>query len=422
MKVFHIASRCDRVTAALLSDARRRGITAAFAAPPDGLPNAADVPAGVELFPVGTAGFDLGGSVGRLVKKAVNLDGSLARAATAKLVEQLRAFEPDVVHLHGIHGGFIHFETLFEYLASFGGKVVWTLEDCRPLTGGCRYIGSPECPRWSEGCGECPRGAALDRSEKIAAQGRRLFASVKNMTLVSPSRWLAELAGRSFLAEFPCAVVPKGADPRVFRPLEDDFRRRYGIEERRMVLAVADGWTEERGLGAVTRLSAKLDSFYQTVIVGLTPKQISALPPEIIGLRRIGSATELAAVYSTADLLVSPAAEANFPIVNVEAMACGTPVVAYDAGGAAEALAEGCGVAVPCGDEDALLEAVNTVSFDRERCVARAREFTLAACCDAYARLYDGTYEFPKPAEPEKPETPAEKPEKKKSGKKGKKK
>lgn len=386
MKVFYIGARCDRIMLSLASAVRRQGGQAVIACPPTGLPLPSDCPVGIDCIAVGSA---LGQGVSAAASWLAGLGNQLAHAATARLIEQLGSHAPDIIHLFDIHGDFLNFPMLFDYLSGFSGKVIWTLGDCRPLTGGCDYIGAPPCARWKDGCKGCPdNGALIDLTARNYEQGKRLFTSVKNLSLVTTSEWLRGLVARSFMKELPCEVIHKGVDPRVFRPCEDDFRKRYGIEERRMVLGVADRWSDGRGLQTLIDLAARLDDFYQMVIAGVSERQLRALPPNIIGLRRIPAATELAALYTTADLLVAPAERACFPIVNVEALACGTPVIAYDVGGVSEALTEGCGAVVRRGDIDALLDAVNTRTFSREACIERARELGISALHEAYFRLY----------------------------------
>lgn len=159
------------------------------------------------------------------------------------------------------------------------------------------------------------------------------------MTLITPSQWLGNLVGESFLKDYPVEVRRNTIDRAVFRPTPSDFRERYGIGDRFMILGVASPWTERKGLGSFIQLADELDSKkYAIVLVGLSEKQIKQLPNGIMGLTRTNSPQELAGIYSTADVFFNPTVEDNFPTVNLEAEACGTPVVTYDTGGCRETL------------------------------------------------------------------------------------
>ena len=170
-------------------------------------------------------------------------------------------------------------------------------------------------------------------------QKKRLFNLVPaaRMKLITPSQWLADLVGESFLKNYPVEVRHNTIDIDVFKPTPSDFRERYGIGNKFMILGVASPWTERKGLSDFVRLAGDLDmDKYAIVLVGLNKKQIKSLPENIIGLARTNSAKELAEIYTAADVFFNPTREDNYPTVNLEAEACGTPVVTYDTGGCAE--------------------------------------------------------------------------------------
>lgn len=284
------------------------------------------------------------------------LDGKAgfhSKSATKRLLARMDEISPDVVHLHNLHGYYVNIEMLFEWLAAHDCKVEWTLHDCWAFTGHCAYFTYVKCTQWKDRCAYSSPCSQLDTYPKTYSkascswnfeQKRHLFNLVpaERMKLITPSQWLADLAGESFLSKYPVEVRHNTIDTSVFRPAPSDFRERYGIGDRFMILGVASPWTERKGLADFVRLAGELDSEkYAVVLVGLSEKQIRQLPEGAIGLARTDSPQELAGIYSTADVFFNPTVEDNFPTVNLEAEACGTSVVTYDTGGCAETVQRG---------------------------------------------------------------------------------
>ena len=276
--------------------------------------------------------------------------GFYSRRDTARLLARLDEINPDVVHLHNLHGYYVNIEMLFGWLASHRCQVRWTLHDCWALTGHCAHFTYVKCAQWKSHCAysePCPQLNTYPNTISKAncarnyEDKRRIFTSVppERMTLITPSQWLADLVGESFLKGYPVEVRHNIIDTSVFKPTPSDFRERYGIGERFMVLGVASPWTERKGLDDFVRLAGELDSEkYAIVLVGLSEKQIKHLPEGVIGLTRTDSPQELAGIYTTADVIFNPTVEDNYPTVNLEAEACGTPVVTYDVGGCRETI------------------------------------------------------------------------------------
>ena len=299
--------------------------------------------------------------------------GFHSRAATRRLLAKLDEIDPDVVHLHNLHGYYVNVEMLFGWLASHRCQVRWTLHDCWAFTGHCAHFTYVGCDRWREGCHDCPQKGVypasylLDSSARNWKDKRRIFTSIphERMMLVTPSRWLEEMAGQSFLKGYSVEVRHNTVDASIFRPAPSDFRECHGIGDRFMVLGVASPWTERKGLADFTRLAGELDhERFAIVLVGLSERQIKELPQGVIGLTRTDSPRELAEIYTAADVFFNPTREDNYPTVNLEAQACGTPVVTYDVGGCAETLSLGASRAVdPSEGHHALLEAVGEMEL-----------------------------------------------------------
>ncbi len=280
-----------------------------------------------------------------LMTRLTDRTGFYSKRDTANLLEQLDGIDPDVVHLHNLHGYYVNIEMLFGWLANHRCQVRWTLHDCWAFTGHCPHFQYVRCDRWIDGCRDCPQkrgypsSLLLDSSRRNWEDKRRLFTSVppERMVLISPSHWLAGLLRQSFLKGYPVEVRHNTVDRSVFKPTPSDFRERYGIGDRFMILGVASPWTERKGLGDFVRLADELDSDgFAIVMVGLSKAQIKQLPNGIIGLERTSSQQELAGIYSAADVFFNPTHEDNYPTVNLEAEACGTRVVTYDSGGCRE--------------------------------------------------------------------------------------
>lgn len=284
------------------------------------------------------------GAMARLTDRA----GFYSKADTRRLLALLDEIDPDVVHLHNVHGYWVNLEMLFGWLAIHRCRVRWTLHDCWTFTGHCSYFTMVKCEQWKSHCSyekKCPQ---LREYPKCIGPGacarnfddkRRLFTSLppERMTLVTPSQWLADLVGQSFLAGYPVEVAHNVIDRSVFKPTPSDFRERYGIDDRFMVLGVASPWTERKGLEDFEWLAANLDERYVIVLVGLSRRQIKVLPKSIVGLERVDGPEELAGVYSAADLFVSPSTEETYGMTVAEAAACGTPVVVRDGSACVEA-------------------------------------------------------------------------------------
>lgn len=306
----------------------------------------------------GVSDYYLHNALSRLTDHA----GWYSKGHTRRLIRALEEERPDLIHLHNLHGYYLNYPMLFAYLKEKDIPVVWTLHDCWAFTGHCTHFTRVGCRQWQRGCHTCLQ---LRRYPKCLTAGdvagnfqrkQDCFTGVKRLTLVTPSQWLAEQVCDSFLKDYPRRVIPNGVDLVRFCPEGEDVRRRYGMEGKKVVLAVANVWNEHKGLTDLLALAEKLDDRHQLVLLGLTREQIKRLPANIFGLPRTGNPEELAMVYRSADVLVNPSREDTYPTVNLEAQACGTTVVCYDLCGCPETILPGMGSVVPGGDVDGLNE------------------------------------------------------------------
>ena len=274
--------------------------------------------------------------------------GFHSKNATKRLLARLDEIQPDVVHLHNLHGYYVNIEMLFKWLANHKCKVEWTLHDCWAFTGHCAYFTYVKCAQWKDRCAYSKPCSQLNTYPKTYSkascswnfeQKKRVFnlVPVERMKLITPSQWLANLVGESFLKGYPVEVRHNTIDTSVFKPTPSDFRERYGIGDRFMILGVASPWTERKGLSDFVRLAGALDSDkYVIVLVGLSEKQIKELSEQFVVLPKTESQGKLAEAYSAADVFVHPGVEETFGMTVVEAQACGTPVVVMEGSACAE--------------------------------------------------------------------------------------
>ena len=289
-------------------------------------------------------GTDLDVKLHGIKTRLFDRHGFGSKRATKKFIKWVEEYDPDVIHLHNLHGYYINIKILFDYLKKANKKVVWTLHDCWAFTGHCTHFSLASCEKWKTECKCCPnkkeypRSNLLDNSKKNYVCKKSLFTGIKNMMLVTPSEWLKDLVKQSFLSDYEVKCIHNGIDLNAFRPTESDFKKRNDLEDKKVVLAVSSVWNERKGFYDVIKLSEQLTSDYKVVMVGLDDAQKNSLPPNIIGITRTNSTTELAEIYSAADVFVNLTYEDNYPTVNLEALACGTPVITYKTGGSVESV------------------------------------------------------------------------------------
>jgi glycosyltransferase involved in cell wall biosynthesis len=310
-----------------------------------------------------------------------------SRNATIDLVEQINKIKPDIIHLHNLHGYYLNIEILFNYLAQNSIPVVWTLHDCWPITGHCVYFDYVGCERWKTGCFDCPQKKTYpssyfyDRSIKNYSLKNKLFNSINRLTIVPVSDWLSEIISQSFLAEHPMKVIKNGIDIDIFSPTDcNEIKKKYNLDGKYILLGVAGIWSPRKGLSEFIKLNENIDSNYQIILVGLSSSQIKSLPKNIIGIPEIENNKELAEFYSVADVFVNPSLEETFGLTTVEALACGTPAVVYNATAIPEIISPETGSLVEKGDIQGLINAIVTIQ-------KKGKNYYSLACTE-HARMF----------------------------------
>lgn len=320
-------------------------------------------------------------------------EGLCSRRATSRLICQIKTIKPDVVHLHNIHDHYLNYQLLFEYLNNTDINVVWTFHDCWAFTGHCFHFVTKKCKRWKTQCYGCPLQheypkTLLDHSDENFSLKKNLFTKNKNLNIVACSEWMAQFVRESFLQDKLLYVIHNGVDLDIFKAKPNEK-----IQKIFKVLAVSNVWNKDKGIDDILTLRNLLPEDYTMTIVGLNEKQLKKLHLGIKGIQRTQNVQELVKLYSEADVLINPTYADTFPTVNLEALACGTPVITYRTGGSPEAIDEKTGVVVEQGDLEGLVEAIRLMKenpLSSSDCRKRAEEsFDKDKCFERYIELYE---------------------------------
>lgn len=328
--------------------------------------------------------------------------GFYSDSATKKLLRFMDSFSPDVVHLHNLHCWFVNIKMLFSYIKQKNIPVVWTLHDAWAFTGHCAHFESTGCDRWKIGCGDCVQtgeypASLIDVSKKMYALKKEIFCDVENMNIVTPSSWLCDRVRESFLSDYPVTVINNSVDTDIFKPRASNFKAKYGIDDKYMILGVSDGWNYKKGVDVFVELAKRLDDRCAVVLVGTDKKCEKKLPQNIVSIRRTADKNALSEIYSASDVFVNPTREDTFPTVNMEALACGVPVITFNSGGSPEIINENCGITVEKNDIDALCRAIHHVLNDRpfspDDSIMRAKNFSKEKFFENYFKIYEKAME-----------------------------
>lgn len=292
------------------------------------------------------------------------MQGFGSTLSTYRFIKKIQRIKPDIIHLHNLHGYYINIAVLFKYLAKANIPIVWTLHDCWSFTGHCTHFESQGCYKWKTECSDCPllmlqyKSRLIDRSNRNFKIKKKLYSHLKNITIVPVSNWLGSLVRESILKGHRIKIIRNGIDLDSFKPTQSNVKERMNINsDKKIVLGVVDsGFKGKKEFIALSK-----DSNYQVVIVGVKKDWMNDIPDNIICVPRTNSQKELAEYYSAADVFVNPTQNDTFPTTNIESIACGTPVVTYNAGGSPEILDENTGIVVERNDIKALHTAVETI-------------------------------------------------------------
>lgn len=320
--------------------------------------------------------------------------------STKRLIKKIDKIKPDLIHLHNIHNCYLNFNVFFEYIKKSKVNVVWTFHDCWPFTGRCPHFVINNCQRWKQGCNNCSYSKSeypyslKDRSHFLWKYKKRNFTGIDNLKIVTPSHWMKELVDQSFMKDYESIVINNGIDLTIFRPLKSNFRLKYGLSENNIILlGVAFDWNYKKGLNSFIKLAKDLNDNFKIILVGTNKEVDEIIPSNIISIRRTNSQQELAEIYSAADYFINPTLEDTFSLVNIEALACGTPVITFNTGGCAESITDECGYVIEDNTYESLLDKVKTVSLNKcnmsTACRERAKLYDNASKYKEYIKLYE---------------------------------
>ncbi len=316
------------------------------------------------------------------VAYVLGLNGYFNVINTFLFINKLKQIKPDLIHIHSLCDNYLNIRMLFNYLKKENIPVIWTLHDNWAFTGRCAQF---RCEKWKDGCGSCPhldyypKSLFLDNTAKVIKIREKLYNNLVKLTIVTPSKWLADLVKESFLKDYhPTKVINNGIDLNIFKPVESNFREKYNLQDKFIILAIAYYWDEGKGLYVFKQLAKDLPDDYQIVMVGTNDEVDKELPKNIISIHKTYNQAELVEIYSSCDLFVNPTTDDNFPTVNMESLACGLPVLTYETGGCAEIIDETCGSSVKTGDYETLKAEIirikETRPYKKEACIKRAHD------------------------------------------------
>lgn len=329
-----------------------------------------------------------------IASRILDNHGLMSKHATRQLISYIEEINPDIIHLHNIHGYYLNYPLLMEFLAKYNKPVVWTLHDCWTFTGHCAHYMFVKCYKWQTHCEKCPQKKAypssllLDKSYRNFELKKKYFNSIPNLTLVPVSKWLEGEVRTSFLKNNPLHQIYNGIDMETFKPsFEIDIRTKYQLAPNtKIILGVASNWYR-KGLEDFISLSKTLPEDYKIILVGINEKDAQTIPDEIIAIRRTENINEMRCLYSQADVFFNPTIEDNFPTTNIESLACGTPIVTYKTGGCEEAISAETGYAV----EPKNLE--KAIGYILEICEKDKKVYQLS-CRQRAMKLFDKNERF----------------------------
>ena len=329
--------------------------------------------------------------------------GYASKGATKKLIKWMDTEKPDIVHLHNLHSNYINFNMLCDYLAEKNIATVITFHDCWYFTGKCSHFVHTNCDRWQSGCGNCSQlkhevpSLFVDATSKVLCDRTEHLLKIKNLTLVGCSRWIAGQVKKSRLSSVRTEVVYNGVDTEMFRPHENEFRQKYNIGDKFVIMGMANKWSESVNKQAVDKIIEN-NPDAKIVIVGCSEEQKGIFKDKenVITMGFVSDRNELSDIYASADVFVNLTRADTLPTVNMESVCCGTPVVTFDSCGSPELVDDDSGFVVAQDDVDGLVKAINKVKngeckFDA---LAKHSKFNKNYCYDRYYKIYESIIQY----------------------------
>jgi len=356
-----------------------------------------DVPERFQRFAT-HIGTDLDVFVHMVKARLFDLAGYGSKRATEKFINWMREFEPDIIHIHNLHGYYLHIPTLFYELKISQQRIVWTLHDTWAFSGHSGTCDKVSCTKWKTGCGKCPLirqypFSIFDRSKFNWNWKREIFNSLDRTILVTPSIWLREQVKSSILKNMKIRVIPNGIDTDQFVQKETNIKKKLGIQDKIVLLGVSSVWHKYKGLYDFYRLNEIIDrKKYVIVLVGLDEKQRKKIPEGILALPKTTSIKQLVDYYNMADIFINLTYCDVFGMVNLEALSCNTPVITYDTGGTPETVLEYGGIVVQKGCIEKVKKAIEEIHINKIQ-VKKIKELREKYGKNSFTNNYINVYE-----------------------------
>lgn len=332
-----------------------------------------------------------------LKTRLFDLHGFGSKRATKKFIKKIEEYKPDIIHLHNIHGYYLNIGILFNYLSTLDIPIIWLLHDAWAISGHSAHFdldSNNEIPKENKKKKqnlEYPKSYLVNNSKKNYLKKKNIFTQVKDMTIITPSYWLAEIVKKSFLSIYDIRVIHNGIDLSKFKVIPSDFKYNHGLTNKKIILGVASVWNEKKGLSYFNQLAHQLNDEFKIVLVGIDKNQNKKLNKNILAISRTNNIKELAEIYTAADVYVNPTLEDNFPTTNIEALACGTPVITFDTGGSSESLNEVTGMVIEKGNFQILYKTILNFNYEKKNsreCINQAQIFRKNDVYKKYLTLF----------------------------------
>lgn len=340
-----------------------------------------------------------------IVSRIFDCDGLGSKCATSIFLKNIKSIDPDIIHIHCIHGYYLNYPLLFKYIKDHNKALIWTFHDCWPFTGHCCFPTYRDCEGYKTGCISCswkkdyPSSYLLSRSRENFELKKSYFLGIDKLKIITVSNWLKDEVKSSFFSSREIETIYNGVDLTVFRPYDNteelNVRSKYSINQNcNYIIGVASPWSERKGFSDYLKLRKVLDVNLLIVLVGLSAKQIDNLPQGVIGIPRISDVNDLAKLYSSATVVMNLSSAETFGMTTAEGFACGTPCVGYNCTATPELITNDTGFIVNEGDIEGLKTAINSIlrkgkSYYSFNCRKRAEDlFDKDKCFSQYVDLY----------------------------------
>ncbi len=350
-----------------------------------------------------------------LGSRIFGLQGYFSHRATRKLIRYISEQKPDIVHLGNVHGNYLYLNLLLNFLAAQNIPVVIVLHDCWFFTGRCTHYTVNECYQWRDGCSKCPNNRNtppswfFDRCGKMWEDKKKYFSKLNRLAVIGVSEWITWQAEYSFLKDaFLIKRIYNGINLEVFKPLEaGDLRKELELEDKFVILSVASIWGDGKGLNGFLKLAAhfqkeqdrnqkegKSEKECILLLVG-TISAGTRLPCNVRNIPVTDSIETLAELYNVGDVYVSLSREESFGKTVAEALACGTPAIAFPSTALPELLGKGCGHLVADHTLKGVFRSIQEVrskgkEYYSRHCLSYAKKhFNREICGKEYMSVYE---------------------------------